>query len=64
MFSMSFFNYTPGTNDQPGKWHVSEEFWVYWVVAVPTSVVTVASWWLWRKYFPQRRIGENNEQDM
>jgi cytochrome c-type biogenesis protein CcmH/NrfF len=51
LFSMSFFNFTPG--DEPGadRWRMSERFWVYWVVAVPATLITVLLW-----YYLQRRL--------
>ncbi|KAF1963803.1 hypothetical protein CC80DRAFT_358848, partial [Byssothecium circinans] len=35
IFSMSFFNYTPGQDGAKAEWLVSEEFWVYWACAIP-----------------------------
>lgn len=55
IFSMSFFNYNPDS----GKWKVSEQFWVYWVVAIPVSVVTALLWSVWHKFFPEKPIGED-----
>lgn len=50
VFSMSFFNFTPGTGDQNGSWNVSEKFWLYWVVAIPVTALTIAVWWTWQKW--------------
>lgn len=50
VFSMSFFNFTPATVDQPGRWNVSGMFWLYWVVAIPVTALTVAVWWTWQKW--------------
>lgn len=52
VFSMSFFNFTPATVDQPGRWNVSEKFWLYWAVAIPVTALTVAVWWMWQKSMP------------
>jgi len=43
LFSMSFFNFTPGT----GEWTVSGDMWVYWVIAIPLTVATVGTWFWW-----------------
>jgi hypothetical protein len=37
VFSMSFFDFDTDT----GAWAVSDKFWIYWVVAVPTTLVSV-----------------------
>jgi Mg2+ and Co2+ transporter CorA len=49
VFSMSFFNYTPPSSNGQGEWRVSGELWVYWVVAIPVTAVTVALWWWWQR---------------
>ncbi len=58
IFSMSFFNFTPGTDGLPDKWSISEKFWLYWAVAVPISAATVALWLFWHRFFPPKIIGE------
>jgi hypothetical protein len=40
IFSMSFFNYSPDS----GSWTVSDKFWVYWVVAIPITIISVVLW--------------------
>lgn len=42
VFSMSFFNHTAD-----GAWTVSTEFWIYWAIAIPTSIVTALLWHYW-----------------
>jgi hypothetical protein len=37
IFSMSFFNYSPDS----GSWTISDKFWVYWVVAIPITIISV-----------------------
>jgi hypothetical protein len=44
VFSMSFFD-----NDTEAGWRVSDEFWLYWAIAIPVTVVTAVSWWWWRR---------------
>ncbi|KAL7919731.1 hypothetical protein ACQKWADRAFT_300623 [Trichoderma austrokoningii] len=40
LFSTSFFNY-----DAPTKtWGFSHEFWIYWAVTIPVTVVTIFLW--------------------
>lgn len=55
---MSFFNYNPGSNE----WTVSKKFWVYWVVAIPTTCITALLWSFWHKLFPPKQIGEEGLQ--
>ncbi|PTB70857.1 hypothetical protein BBK36DRAFT_1109004 [Trichoderma citrinoviride] len=40
IFSTSFFNFDAPT----GVWRLSGQFWIYWAVAVPLTVLTVVSW--------------------
>ncbi|TVY34884.1 hypothetical protein LOCC1_G008053 [Lachnellula occidentalis] len=51
LFSTSFFNFSPATSTTPQRWDVSERFWVYWVVAVPLTLGTVASWVAWQRVY-------------
>lgn len=47
IFSMSFFQAGDG-----GGWGMSDNFWLYWVFAVPTTIATVLIWQYWHKFFP------------
>lgn len=49
IFSMSFFNYTQATPSTPASWAVSPQFWIYWVVAIPVTLLTIATWWYWQQ---------------
>ncbi|OAP54279.1 hypothetical protein AYL99_11380 [Fonsecaea erecta] len=46
IFSMSFF--TLNVDDSTGEkhWLISEYFWIYWVITVPLTVLTLICWWL------------------
>lgn len=57
VFSTSFFAYDPGS----GAWLVSDMFWLYWAVAIPTTVVTSLLWYLWRKANPLELVGAEAE---
>ncbi|KAJ5630728.1 uncharacterized protein N7484_010828 [Penicillium longicatenatum] len=48
IFSMSFFNY-----DRDKGWAVSDKFWIYWVFAVPTTILTGLIWQYWSRLFPR-----------
>lgn len=48
VFSMSFFNFAPGTGAHHGSWTISRKFWVYWAVALPLTGITIATWFLWQ----------------
>ncbi|KAJ5128616.1 hypothetical protein N7526_006782 [Penicillium atrosanguineum] len=47
LFSMSFFHYDSGSG-----WAVSSQIWIYWVIAVPTTIATALVWNYWTKLFP------------
>lgn len=53
MFSMSFFNY-----DQNLGWRVSGKFWIYWVLTVPTTILSAALWFYWQRNPPSRKFGD------
>ncbi|KAM0548168.1 hypothetical protein ACHAPJ_009966 [Fusarium lateritium] len=57
LFSMSFFK----MDDNTGAWSVSEKFWLYWVIAIPVTILTGGSWLLWQKWYPPPRIGEEGQ---
>jgi heme/copper-type cytochrome/quinol oxidase subunit 2 len=52
---MSFFNFSPGNDSQPDEWRVSGKIWIYWVVAIPLTILTVFAWLLW-KYNREKSI--------
>jgi len=43
VFSMTFFNF------QNQGSSVSDQFWIYWAVTIPVTVVIVAIWYVWEK---------------
>ena len=47
IFSMSFFSYDTGSG-----WAVSNKIWIYWAIAIPTTVATALVWNYWHKLFP------------
>ncbi|GIZ49970.1 hypothetical protein CKM354_001298500 [Cercospora kikuchii] len=60
IFSMSFFNYSLGNDDQPGQWHVSDKIWMFWASAIPVTISVIGVWWLWQRSLaltPARPIG-------
>lgn len=44
VFSTSFFN-----NDTDTGWTMSNNFWIYWAWAVPTTLITLALWYYWQR---------------
>ena len=49
VFSMSMFDwqYSGDSNRNAGSGVVSKRFWVYWVIAVPLTAVTLLGWGFW-----------------
>ncbi|KAI1747463.1 hypothetical protein F4782DRAFT_422868 [Xylaria castorea] len=45
IFSMSFFNYSADSG-----WVISDKFWLYWVFAVPITILTAVAWHYLRQY--------------
>jgi Mg2+ and Co2+ transporter CorA len=52
VFSMSFFHYDTGSG-----WGVSNRIWIYWVIAIPTTIATALVWNYWSKLFPGHSHG-------
>ncbi|KAM0816853.1 hypothetical protein AB5N19_02655 [Seiridium cardinale] len=67
MFSMGMFEWQSQNpnddNDNASKSSVSPDFWIYWAVAVPLTVITLAGWATWWK-FEQHRFDLNVQQAM
>ncbi|KAG9234148.1 hypothetical protein BJ875DRAFT_462349 [Amylocarpus encephaloides] len=51
IFSTSFFNFSPASDGKPQKWTVSDKFWIYWVVSIPVTFLTVLFWILWQRLY-------------
>jgi len=43
VFSMSFFALDVDEQGET-KWNMSKQFWIYWVIAIPLTIVTIAVW--------------------
>ena len=52
IFSMSFFSF----DTEDDKWRVSESFWVYWVVVIPITCITLALWFYWSRSPPKSQV--------
>jgi hypothetical protein len=46
---MSFFNFSPGDDTQADEWRVSSKIWIYWVVAIPLTGMTLFAWLFWMR---------------
>ena len=46
---MSFFSFTPASDGEPQRWRVSNRFWIYWVVTIPITALTLMVWYMWQK---------------
>jgi hypothetical protein len=63
LFSMSFFHFAPGADGGLEKWTVSPEFWRYWAVTIPVTVVTVGAWFLFQRWHSQSKDSAIGYQD-
>ena len=50
LFSTTFFNFTPGNESQQEAWVISKDFWIYWSVTIPLTLVTMVVWFIWRRW--------------
>ncbi|KAF1813257.1 hypothetical protein P152DRAFT_311380 [Eremomyces bilateralis CBS 781.70] len=41
VFSTTFFSFGED------KWKTSNQFWIYWAVVIPSTLLVLLSWWLW-----------------
>ncbi|KAI9856198.1 MAG: hypothetical protein M1813_009215 [Trichoglossum hirsutum] len=57
IFSMGFYNFTPGTETQAQKWSVSKDIWIYFAIAGPVTGVTVMSWLIWERWHSRKYGG-------
>ncbi|OJJ56152.1 hypothetical protein ASPSYDRAFT_157429 [Aspergillus sydowii CBS 593.65] len=46
IFGSQFFNVT----DDNSAIEVSKDFWIFWVVSIPLTLIVLLGWTLWRKY--------------
>ena len=45
---MTFFNFSPKTGGQGETPQVADNFWIYWAVTAPITIVVVIAWLLWQ----------------
>ncbi|KAK6849481.1 hypothetical protein PG995_013314 [Apiospora arundinis] len=57
VFSMSFFKFDTDTG-----WTMSSNFWVYWVWAIPMTLITSALWYYWQQQ--QRAPGKSQGAEL
>lgn len=48
------FNFSPGNEAHPEAWVVSEKIWIYWVISLQLTIVTILSWFTWQRKFRRR----------
>ncbi|GAB7336821.1 hypothetical protein MBLNU13_g11327t1 [Cladosporium sp. NU13] len=46
LFSMSFFHFAPSADGGSEQWTVSPKFWMYWVVTIPVTALTIGIWFV------------------
>lgn len=60
IFSTSFFNF----DAEQGIWAVSDKIWIYWVVSIPVTSITILLWFFWHKVFPPTIVGHGEIRSM
>lgn len=54
IFSTSFFSF----DAEQGVWAVSDKIWIYWVVSIPVTSITILLWFFWHRVFPPTLVGQ------
>lgn len=54
VFSMTFFNFQESSGH-----YVSSQFWIYWAVTIPITVIITGIWYIWEK----RREAKYDKED-
>jgi Mg2+ and Co2+ transporter CorA len=57
MFSMSFFGFSPDKD----RWAISKQFWIYWAIAVPVTLLSLLVWQYWDRFFPMKPLDKDDE---
>lgn len=60
---MSFFNTSTNTATQQSHLTVTADFWLFWAVSVPVTIVTVALWFLWHDAYDKRVMGPSMQSE-
>ena len=53
LFSMTMFDWHPSDDNDPSSpqdSYVSNQFWLFWAISVPLTMLTIGGWFLWFKY--------------
>lgn len=51
VFSMSFFHFVDDDSTQLQRWTVSRDMWIYWVITLPLTALTLLLWYIWQRQF-------------
>ncbi|KAH7066300.1 hypothetical protein BKA63DRAFT_524148 [Paraphoma chrysanthemicola] len=49
IFGSQFFN------SESGVLHIADNFWLYWIIALPTTIIVIGSWYLYHRCVSQHR---------
>ncbi|ETS86348.1 hypothetical protein PFICI_00176 [Pestalotiopsis fici W106-1] len=47
IFSMSMFNWQPGTESDSAASYISDKFWIYWAFSLPLTILVMGGWYWW-----------------
>lgn len=51
LLSMDMFKWQfPGSDAAAGINRASPDFWIYWAVTIPLTIVTISGWAIWWKF--------------
>ena len=59
LFSMPMFHWHP---ENAGNSLVSKDFWIFWLVSIPLTVMTLGSWFVWIRIQARRHRNNDVEQ--
>jgi hypothetical protein len=61
IFGTQFFNADFSDNGE-GRLKLSGDFWLLWALALPTTAITVLTWYFWFKASSKRRLRSVKEE--
>jgi hypothetical protein len=61
MFSMSIFDFSSSTST--GSVTVSSNFWMFWAVTIPLTLIVLAIWKLWMRFVSRSSLEDESKKE-